>query len=516
MADQTSSAVADQTADRRWPLDALASSGGDERPAHLHRRDDGTTVTVTRGELRLAVARRAGALRARGVAAGDRVGLVASDSETFLPTFYALLWLGAVPVPLAPPTLGRIDAWRRGLDEAFGLARPRLVGLASGLVDHVTGTVPVVAYEALSDGAPLPAPVAMPGHAPAYAQFTSGSTGRPRAVVATRDSLAANCAAIGTAIEMDGDRDVGVTWLPLHHDMGLVGFGCAALAIGVPVVFLATSAFMRDPSLWMRAVSAHGGTVTFGPNFAFALAARRARPDGLDLSRLRVLGCGAEPINAATLAGFVAAYAPAGLDAAALTPCYGLAEATLAVSFARGLRVDAAGTVDCGHPVPGLEIKVVGGEVWVRGPSVAAGYLDEPAPEVFRPDGWLRTGDLGHLDGGGLHITGRIRDLLVVRGVNTDPHRVEWAAARVPGVRDSGVVAFTRPGTGTEEVVVVIECPPRAPADVAEAVRAMVSAEVGLAPAEVVRVRPGTLPKTTSGKPRRQETRRRYLAGELA
>src|SRR5262249_20738399 len=156
---------------------------------------------------------------------------------------------------------------------------------------------------------------------------------------------------------------------------------------------------------------------------------RRARVAGLDLSRLRVLGCGAEPINAATLAGFAEAYAPAGLDAAALTPSYGLAEATLAVSFARGLRTDAAGTARCGQPGPGHEVTLVDGEVWVRGPSVAAGYLDEPAPDTFRPDGWLRTGDLGHLDGGRLHITGRVRDLLIVRGVNTDPHRVEWAAA---------------------------------------------------------------------------------------
>jgi fatty-acyl-CoA synthase len=372
--------------------------------------------------------------------------------------------------------------------------------------------------------------VRLPADATAYQQFTSGSTGRPRAVRVTRGSLAANCAAICAGLALDPARDVGVSWLPLHHDMGLVGFGCAALTAGVPVVFVPTAVFLRDPGSWMRAVSAHGGTVTFGPSFAFSLAARRVRPGEaarLDLSCVRVLGCGAEPINAAVLSRFAAAYAPAGLDPAALTPAYGLAEATLAVSFASGLRTDAAGAVDCGRPVPGHEVAVVDGtgaprprgevgEVWVRGPSVAAGYLGEPASGAFRGDGWLRTGDLGYLDGGGsLYITGRAKDLLVVRGVNTDPHRVEWAAAAVPGVREGGVVAFTRPGAETEEVVVVAECASRAPGGLPEAVRAAVAGSTGLAVADVVRVPAGTIPKTTSGKPRRQETRRRYLAGEL-
>jgi fatty-acyl-CoA synthase len=347
----------------------------------------------------------------------------------------------------------------------------------------------------------------------------------------TRGSLAANCAAIAAGLGLDPARDIGVSWLPLHHDMGLVGFGCAALAAGVPVVFVPTTMFLRDPGVWMRTVSAHRGTVTFGSSFAYSLAARRVRPEEvahLDLSCLRVLGCGAEPINAAALTRFLAAYAPAGLDPAALTPAYGLAEATLAVSFANGLRADAAGTVDCGRPLPGHEVAVVGaagvpraagevGEVWVRGPSVAAGYLGEPAADAFTGDGWLRTGDLGYLDrGGNLYIVGRVKDVLVVRGVNTDPHRVEWAAATVPGVREGGVVAFTRPGPETEEVVVVAECASPARRGLPEAVRAAVTASVGLAVADVAGVPAGTIPKTTSGKPRRQETRRRYLAGELS
>ena len=517
-----------------WVADVLASYRGDSRPAHVYARSDGPGLSLTRGQLREQVARRAGALAGHGVAAGDHVGLLAGQADAFMPAFLALLWLGAVAVPLPPPpSLGRRDAWRAGVEASLGQARPRLLcGSAEPLsaLGRPAG-IPAVALEELSDVPPHPAPVRLPPDAPAYLQFTSGSTGRPRAVRVSRGSLDANCAAICAGLALDPVRDVGVSWLPLHHDMGLVGFGCAALAAGVPVVFVPTAMFLRDPGVWMRAVSAHGGTVTFGPSFAYSLAARRVRPGdiaGLDLSRVRVLGCGAEPVNAVTLGRFLAAYAPAGLDPAALTPAYGLAEATLAVSFASGLRADAAGAVDCGRPVPGHEVAVVGaagvprasgeaGEVWVRGPSVAAGYLGEPAPEVFRRDGWLRTGDLGYLDSDGhLYLTGRAKDVLVVRGVSTEPHRVEWAAASVPGVREGGVVAFTRPGPETEEVVVVAECANRALRGLPEAVRVAVAESVGLAIADVVRVPAGSIPKTTSGKPRRQETRRRYLAGELS
>jgi fatty-acyl-CoA synthase len=518
-----------------WVADVLGSYRGDGRPAHSYLREDGPGPAFTRGELRELVARRAAALAARGVSAGDPVGVIADQADAFLPAFLAVLWLGAVAVPLPPPpSLGRRDAWHAGVGASLARARPRLLcGSAASL--RVLGQPPAgispVAVEELTGVPPHRAPVRLPSDATAYLQFTSGSTGRPRAVRVTRGSLAANCAAIGAGLRLDPARDVGVCWLPLHHDMGLVGFGCAALTAGVPVVFVPTTLFLRDPGVWMRTVSAHRGTVTFGSSFAYGLAARRVRPEEithLDLSCLRVLGCGAEPINAAALTRFLAAYAPAGLDPAALTPAYGLAEATLAVSFARGLRADAAGAVDCGRPLPGHEVAVADaagapraagevGEVWVRGPSVAAGYLGEPAADAFRRDGWLRTGDLGYLDrGGSLYITGRVKDLLVVRGVNTDPHRVEWAAATVPGVREGGVVAFTRPGPEAEEVVVVAECASQARRGLPEAVRAAVTASVGLAVADVAGVPAGTIPRTTSGKPRRQETRRRYLAGELS
>src|SRR6266704_86767 len=346
-----------------WVGAALARYAGDDRPAHTYLRGDGSAVELTRAGLHNEVTCRAAALRARGVRAADRVALVAADAESFVPAFLAVLWLGAVPVPLAPPpALGRRDGWRSAVDEALAVARPALVCGPAHALDRLAPPVPAVPLEELAGPEPARgagrtggAPVELAPDAPGYLQFTSGSTGRPRAVVVSRANLAANCAAIAAGVALDGEADVAVCWLPLHHDMGLVGFVCATLTAGVPVVFVPTSTFVRDPGVWMRTVSAYRGTVTSGPTFAFALAARRvnaATLSTMDLSCLRVLGRGAEPIHAPTLRRFAAAYQPAGLPPEAFTPGYGLAEATLAVSFARGLR-DRDGTVDCGQPVPG-------------------------------------------------------------------------------------------------------------------------------------------------------------------
>jgi len=236
-----------------WVADVLASYRGDSRPAHVYVRGDGPSVSLTRDQLREQVARRAGALAERGVVAGDHVGLLAGEADEFLPAFLALLWLGGVAVPLPPPpSLGRRDAWRAGVEGLLARARPRLLcGSAVPLHDlralsRPTAEIPSVALEELSGMPPHPAPVWLSWDEPAYLQFTSGSTGRPRAVRVTRGSLVANCAAIGAGIALDLSRDVGVSWLPLHHDMGLVGFGCAALMAGVPVVFVPTAMFLRD------------------------------------------------------------------------------------------------------------------------------------------------------------------------------------------------------------------------------------------------------------------------------
>ncbi|MEV8425620.1 AMP-binding protein [Streptomyces niveus] len=583
----------------RWITSTLQMYEGDPRPAHTYVGADGETVTLSRAQLLAAVRDSAGRLVAAGLRPGDRVALVAADPGPFVRAFLGAVWAGLVPVPLPPPPpLGRRDAWSETLAEALKVADPRalvapgatlplLSGIRTRPLSRVESNSPASSYPRPNPG-PVPdssldrdsgrCPAAFPNtysyefldaagavepQEPApfrsdrtvYFQFSSGSTGRPRAVAATAGAVTANAHAImrhGLAVDLD--RDHAVSWLPLHHDMGLVGFVLAPLVAGLPVTLLPARTFVRDPGVWMRTMSQVRGTITFAPNFAFGLAARRVRPEdvaGLDLSPVRVLGCGGEPVNTRTLHGFTAAYAGAGLDPAALLPCFGLAESTLAVTFGargRGARTDAVSpaalrdtdravpagdgeepleVVNCGGPFPGHEVAVVDGrgttcpersvgEIWVRGPSVAAGYTgdDDATAETFRADGWLRTGDRGYLADGELHVTGRLKDVLVVNGRNTDPTRLEWLVETLPGVRAGGVVAFTRPSPSshTEEIVVVVECRADAAPDLDGAVRRLVAERLALDVREVVTVGPGAIPRTTSGKPRRQETRRRHLA----
>ncbi|PXX71367.1 fatty-acyl-CoA synthase [Nocardia tenerifensis] len=560
-----------------WITDVLATYANDHHPAHEYLREDGDWATVSRHELLDQVRSAARGWRAAGLGPGDRVALEATDPHVFVPAFLGALWAGAVPIPLPPVT--RRAAWDAQVAAMGRIAQPEAIALRAGTEPPKDCGRPIVLDEVIAarpDDTPphRPAP-----DATAYIQFSSGSTGFPRGIQARVAAVVAN----GLAIMRDGLRsdpatDRGLSWLPMQHDMGLVGFVLAPLFVGVPVSFVPTRFFVRDPGLWLRAMSDRRATISFAPNFAFALSARRTPAEeiaALDLRHVRVLGCGAEPINHAVLQRFLDTFAPTGLKPEALMPCYGLAEATLAVTLSppdRRHRVDHVRTaelsagqaisadaepvgqttvadeesaesatpaqpqpadatetlVGCGPPLPGHRIAIrdtdgddlderAVGEIWVHGPSVADTYLDTP-PETlstFRPDGWLRTGDLGYLADGELFVTGRVKDLLILNGRNVDPQRVEWLAESVPGVRAGGVVACTRPGPQSEELVVVAECRTPEDPEVVPSVRESVAAALGLPVHDVVTVAPGTVPRTTSGKPRRQETRRRYLEGAL-
>jgi fatty-acyl-CoA synthase len=360
------------------------------------------------------------------------------------------------------------------------------------------------------------------------------------------------------AIMFDGLRstpaDKGVSWLPLYHDMGLIGFVIAPLYALVQVMFLPTMSFIRRPSLWLDAIHRFRGTITFAPNFAFALATR-AIPDSQaaawDLSSMRALGCGAEPIQAGVLRSFLARFAAQGLRPESILPSYGMAEATLAITFSdvtaklstdrivpeamqsgKALPArDEAGLelVSCGRPFPGHEVVIVGpgglalperevGEIWVRGPSVTAGYFGDPeATEETFGGGWLKTGDLGYLAGGELFICGRVKDLIILNGKNYYPQDIERVASSVDGVRDGQCVAFSLlDAKGAEQAVIVAESRKTDSREaLAQSIIQTVRAETGVTIAQVHLIKRGTLPKTSSGKVRRREAKRRLVSGEL-
>ena len=506
-----------------------------------------------------------GALRARGLERGDYVAVILPDADGFLTTFMGVSTAGLVPMPLAHPyDVTQLDAYFDTVVPLFRLAgaravvtTPRLYPLLEKLPEAVP-TIRFVASWTELTGPALPKSEQVDLEAPALLQFTSGSTSQPKGVVLTHASISANVEAIGGPAGLEfGPEDVGVSWLPLFHDMGLIGQALCTLYFHGQTVFLSPMAFLKRPVEWLRAISRHRGTVSFAPNFAYEMCVRRVKDaelDGLDLSSWRVAGCGAEPIQAATLEAFAAKFAPVGFRAESLLPAYGLAEHTLAVSLSprdRGLRVDtvrasglaasrravpcrtdapdASRLVACGGPFPGHALRVVDdrgrpvaervvGEIVVSGPSLMRGYLSGPeaTAEVVR-DGWLATGDIGYMAGGELYVCGRRKETIIVGGRNYFPQDLESVVDGVPGVRSGGVAAFAATAPGhPDRAVVVVETYAGVAADAVQAeVRRRVLQATGLAVDDIVLAPKGTIARTTSGKLRRAELRERYVAGTL-
>ncbi|MEO1335716.1 MAG: fatty acyl-AMP ligase, partial [Myxococcota bacterium] len=388
---------------------------------------------------------------------------------------------------------------------------------------------------------------------PCFLQFTSGSTSDPKGVVVTHANLVANAKAIMIdGLNSDPAVDRGVSWLPLYHDMGLIGFVVAPLLNQVPVVFIPTLSFVKRPTVWLDTVNKYRGTITFAPNFALGLATKRmnqARLEKMDLSCLRVLGCGAEPINPATMRSFVETFEKAGLNPNSIMPAYGMAEATLAVSFdslqrpMTTLRIDreryeadhvavpasngsaegeALELVSCGQTFPQHEIAIFGaegqrlaegqvGEIVLRGPSTTGGYFENrEATERLLQDGWLHTGDLGFIIEGQLYVSGRQKDLIILNGRNYYPQAIEWEVEQIPGIRKGNVAAFSVPGATTEELVVAAETKSKDHEAVRQAIIAHLKTSVGVRCRDVKLVGPGQLPKTSSGKIQRRRTKYLY------
>ncbi|QLL08544.1 fatty acyl-AMP ligase [Mycobacterium vicinigordonae] len=542
-------------------VDALEQGSTDSRRGFAFIGDDRAETFVSFAGLRDSVARAAAVLADRGIVGGDRVALIVPDAKEFVTGFLAVMWAGAIPVPLYPPVgFGKQDSYLEYIATLMnsvgvtGLVVPQWLDEALELGERFRARLSAVApADALDTGNDLLDPAARGADQTAFLQFTSGSTGKPKAVVVKDRALWVNIESFVSTLGCN-DEDHIVSWLPLYHDMGLVGKMLAPLMFSLNTTFLPTLGFLRDPGSWLDTISAKRGSMSFAPNFAYALAAKKAQPPetGWDLSSMRVFGCAAEPINADTLDMFIERFAPHGLRPEAVVPGYGMAEATLgitldrldrrfrrlsaaadayhaggvvhspadgaaALTFVSSGRVFADGHAlrivdDAGHELPAGRV----GDVQFRGPSLAMGYFGdaEATSSAFLPDGWLATGDRGFIHDGDLFITGRRKDILIVNGRNYDPHHVEWAAADVPGIRKGNVVAFSVPGELTEDIVVAAERNSADP-DHDQQVRRIIWTRTRLAVAEVVFLDPGQLPKTSSGKVQRSRTRDLYLRGEL-
>ena len=535
-------------------------------PRHISYHDADRQRRVSYGELH---ARALGILRQlqeRGARPGDRMLLFVGDNAAFIDAFWAGILGGIVPVPVAPGIsdehrhkllriaaqlgspflyterrlLDRIRAFaaEHGHDEAFARLESRAF-----LSDEL--------FEAGRPGRPHDS---RPGDT-AFIQFSSGSTSRPKGVVLTHANLLANCAG-ATAITDFNRDDTSLSWMPLTHDMGLIGFHIFHIANAVEMHLMPTDLFVRRPVLWLQLATRIGATLLVSPNFGYrhCLKVLGDRPlEGIDLSRVRLLFNGAEPISMALCDEFMQRLAPAGLARRAMLPVYGLAEATLAVSFTRpgteyhatcfdrhrlavgqpvavvepGSR-DALPLVAVGSVIPHCELRIAGdddaplpddhsGHIHIRGANVTAGYLDAPEANAatYTADGWLRTGDLGVIHAGELYITGRHKEILFVNGQNYYPHDLESLALDLPGIELGKIVVSGVRAAGAESDSLVVFVLHRGEvADflpVARQVARRIASHAGLAVEAVVPVK--RIPKTTSGKIQRHLLEQEYLDG---
>ena len=497
---------------------------------------------------------------------GSRVALVAHTHPDFAVMFFACQYAALVPVPLAAAIhLGGRGAYVRHLRELVrdcGAVAAFAPADFTGMLHEAAAGLELERAGTLEDFMTLPARYELPAppavHELAYLQYTSGSTRFPRGTMITQSAAMANLEGIFNHGFEIAAEDRFCSWLPFYHDMGLVGIVLGCVATQRSVDYLATRDFAMRPRLWLKLISQNRGTISFSPPFGYALAARRVRPkdaDGLDLSSWRIAGVGAEMIHPEWLRNFAEALAPARFDPRAFLPCYGMAECSLAVSFAPvagGFSIDLveserlarhneaasapqervgrkrSGFVNCGRPLPGYEVEIRDshgrtlpdrhcGRIYLRGESVMSGYFGnaEATREVLSEDGWLNTGDLGYRVDGSLYLTGRAKDLLIINGRNIWPQDIEHLAEQQPELRATDTSAFSIPsGEGSEAAVLVVQCrdmDPASLASLAERLRDAIAAEFGI-DCLVDVVPPHTLPRTSSGKLSRSSTRKQFMA----
>ncbi len=504
-------------------------------------------------------------LVARGVKPGDRIALIAETAPEFCALFFGSIYAGAWPVPLPLPTsfggreayVDQLHVQLRSSDPLL-LFHPTMLASLAGAAAEAAG-VPALDWTAFAaeDVSDTILPTAAPDDV-AYLQYSSGSTRFPHGVMITHRQLLSNLAAHSHGMKL-GDGDRGVSWLPFYHDMGLVGCLLSPVANQMSADYLRTEDFARRPLAWLDLISRHEGTtMSYSPSFGYDICARRVSnqmdvKERFDLSRWRVAGNGADMIRPDVMQCFVDIFAPAGFDARAFLPSYGLADATRAVSImppGEGIVVElveetllAGGTsgerdrpqryrsiVNCGKPALGMEVEIRGesgqklkereiGKVWCRGSSVMVGYFrDEEATSACMEDGWLDTGDMGYLSNGYVYIVGRAKDMIIINGKNHWPQDIEWAVEQLPGFKAGDIAAFSITTQGGEETpAVLVQCRTsdlEERAKLRDLIRERVRAVTGIN-CVIELIPPRTLPRTSSGKLSRAKARNLYLSGEI-
>jgi len=510
-----------------------------------------------------ALARRLSARFARGA----RIALVAETSPEFLTAFFACQYAGLIPAPMPlPVNLGGKDGYltqvRLMVEGAKAAAAIGPLSLKDFLADALAAnaSVAVLSFDEVAALTAEADAVPFGPDEPCYIQYSSGSTSAPKGVIGTQRSVNANLNGItqhGMKLRAD---DRAISWLPLYHDMGLIGFGLAPMYGQRSVDFIATSDFVRRPLLWLRLITENKSTITYSPSFGYELSARRsakAEDGAIDLSSVRVAGIGGDMVRPEALKLFADAFAPNGFKATAFLPSYGMAEATLAISFTEigapievdhvdmrhynrsGVAQPASaltspehrrGFVLCGKPLPGHAIDVRGetgetlkdrevGRIFIKGPSLTPGYYsDADATARLYQGEWLDTGDMGYFLNGEIVITGRAKDLIIINGRNIWPQDIEWAVEALPQLRRGDAAAFAVDDGSGERVVVLVQCRLSDPAS-RKALQADVEAalkRLGLPEPTVELVSPGALPQTSSGKLSRARAKANFLAGRYA
>jgi fatty-acyl-CoA synthase len=504
-------------------------------------------------------------LLATGAKPGESVGLIADTEADFVRAFFACQYAGLVPAPLPlPAPLGGREAYVEQIARMLGSAHARLLIGPAGMKDWVAEIAAKAPMDFAGVLADLPEsnsaaglPAVLPDNT-CYLQFSSGSTRFPTGVLVTHRALMANAVAITRDGLQVRPSDRAVSWLPLYHDMGLIGFLLAPMTSQMTVDLLPTGAFVRRPLLWLDLITRNGGTISYSPTFGYELCARRAEVasiEHLDLSNWRSAGLGGDMIRTGPLKAFAERFASVGFSDKAFVASYGMAEATLALSMAPlggGLKTErldverleqheAVVTADVersrefarnGPALPGHELEVRDengavlaergvGRIYARGPSLMREYFEQPqeTARVLSADGWLDTGDLGYLIDGEIVITGRGKDLIILNGRNIWPQDLEWTAeAEVEGLRSGDVAAFSVPGDGEETVVVLVQ----ARGGDADTRAALVETITGVlrlrhqVETQVQLVGAHALPQTSSGKLSRSKAKAAYLAGAYA